>query len=315
MHAAIDLGSNTFRLLIARPRPANRAGTPWETVQYMHRIVRLGEDLHACGRLGQAAMTRALAALTDFADAIRHRGLDPAATRAVATSAMREAENAPAFAQRIRQETGIAVRVISGEEEAGLSLAGAAAALRPDIRADMLLFDIGGGSTEFIRARNSIMQDAVSRKLGVVRLAESLLRSDPPSSDDYAAMRQEAMRHLAAVESAWTGVRPPRHLVGTAGTVTTLAAIDLNLFPYDADIVNNHVIGRDRFRQLRDRLLGLTHAGREAIPAIDPGRADLIIAGLAIIESIMERWHYDRLITVDAGLLEGVWLQAARERK
>lgn len=308
-HAAIDLGSNTFRLLIARPAGGERI-PPWESMDYAHRIVRLGEGLHHSGSLADAAMQRALKALREFAAILKQHGISPSRTHTVATAAVREADNGRAFCDRIKAETGICVRIIDGDTEAMLSLQGAAAVLRPEMRENMLLFDIGGASTEFIRADNGKLIDAVSCRLGVVRLVEPFLKTDPPSDDDYQAMKDAAREHLDTIGSSWT--ETPLHLVGTAGTVTTLAAIDLNLFPYDANAVNNHEISRSGFCNLRDRLLGLTHAAREAMPTIEAGRADLMVAGLAIIEAILDHWHFDRLITVDAGLLEGVWLSAMK---
>jgi exopolyphosphatase / guanosine-5'-triphosphate,3'-diphosphate pyrophosphatase len=304
LRAAIDIGSNTFRMLIARPA----ATRPWETVYYTHRIVRLGEGLHHTGRLSEAGMERASRAMREFAAIIENHGLSPKDTRAVATAAVREAVNGQAFVQRILAETGIAVRVIDGDTEAALSLAGACAVLHESTRRDMLLFDIGGGSTEFVRAADGRLMDAISRKLGVVRLVEAHLHSDPPSQGDYRGMLQAADAHLAEVEAHWGDGRAPHHLVGTAGTVTTLAATELGLCPYDADIINNHVMTADAFFTLRDRLLSLSLAKRQELPTIEQGRADLLVAGLAIIESILRRWDYWEMSVVDAGLLEGVWL-------
>jgi len=150
-------------------------------------------------------------------------------------------------------------------------------------------------------------------------LVETYLHSDPPCKEDYEAMKTACHKHLDAVECYWQknnqAIIAPKHLVGTAGTVTTLAAIDLGLIDYDADIVNNHCIQKQRFFDLRDQLLAMTHQERQAIPAIEKGRADLMIAGLAIIESIFERWHYESLIIVDAGLLEGTWLKIANDQE
>ncbi|MDQ7010272.1 MAG: Ppx/GppA phosphatase family protein [Mariprofundaceae bacterium] len=308
-HAAIDLGSNTFRLLIARPAGSGHI-PPWETMDYAHRIVRLGEGLHHSGSLAASAMQRALKALHEFTAVLKQHDISPSRTQAVATAAVREADNGRTFCDRIETETGICVRIIDGDTEAALSLQGATAVLLPKTCKNMLLFDIGGASTEFIRADNGRLMDAVSCKLGVVRLVEAFLKSDPPGAGDYQAMKQTARTHLYTLGTGWT--ETPLHLVGTAGTVTTLAAVDLSLFPYDADAVNNHAISRKGFYGLRDRLLGLTHAEREAMPTIEAGRADLIIAGLAIIEAMLDHWHFDRLITVDAGLLEGVWLSAMK---
>ncbi len=309
MHAAIDIGSNTFRLLIASPNKTTDASSIWQTVYYTHRIVRLGEGLHHTGRLSDAGMARALTAMQEFSTAISEHGLSVTKTYAVATAAMREAENGRELHQRIFEETGIDVHLIDGETEAELSLAGAAAVLNPEKREDMLLFDIGGGSTEFVRARNTRLQDAISRKMGVVRLVEAYLHNNPPSEVDYKAMLATANKHLAAVEAYWGDGRIPKHLAGTAGTVTTLAAIHLNLHPYVVEKINNHVVSKTEFTRLRDRLLAMTHAERQALPTIEEGRADLMVAGLAIIETIFERWNYTEMSVVDAGLLEGVWLR------
>lgn len=306
LRAAIDIGSNTFRMLIAR----TSASRPWETVYYTHRIVRLGEGLHHTGRLSDAGMARAVAAMREFATIIEQHGLSPKDTRAVATAAMRESANKEEMRQRILAETGIEVRIIDGDTEARLSLAGACAVLHESTRHDLLLFDIGGGSTEFVRAADSHLQDAISCKLGVVRLVEVQLHSDPPTKADYQAMLQTAETHLAKVENHWADGRAPQHLVGTAGTVTTLAATELGLCPYDADIINNHLMTADAFFALRDRLLSLTLAERQALPTIEPGRADLLVAGLAIVEAILRHWAYRELSVVDAGLLEGVWLSS-----
>jgi len=309
VRAAIDIGSNTLRLLVAGDAEPGEL-FPWHDVYRTHRIVRLGEGLHESGRLTEAGMARALAALTEFAKLIIEHGGNLTDTHAVATAAMREAENGRAFRSRIERETGIRVQIIGGEVEARLSLAGAAAVLQPDTRADMLLFDIGGGSTEFIRVRDKRLVDAVSRKLGVVRLVEAHLAGDPPSPEDYRAMVQAADAHLDEVTAGWPDGRAPGHLVGTAGTVTTLAATHLDLYPYDVARINNLRLSHAEFAALRDRLLAMNHAQRQALRTIEPGRADLIVAGLAIIDAIFDRWSYPELIVVDAGLLEGAWLDA-----
>jgi len=309
--ASIDIGSNTFRLLIADP-PGRSGSAPWKTVFYTHRIVRLGEGLHHSGRLGEHGMGRALNALKEFSHFLTEHNVAGERIHAVATAAMREAENGEEFRRQVLTETGIDIRIIAGDQEAALSLEGSCSVLTPEIRCDMLLFDIGGGSTEFVRAHDGNVIDAISRKLGVVRLVESHLRTDPPSPQEFAAMKAEVEEHLDSVERFWKDDRPPGNLVGTAGTVTTLAAIEMDLFPYRADAVNNHRISLDAFTVLRDRLLAMTHAEREQLRTIEAGRADLIVAGIAIIETMMERWNYAAFVTVDAGLLEGVWLNPDR---
>ncbi len=306
--ASLDIGSNTFRLLIAEPDGAN---SPWKRIHYEHRIVRLGEGLHETGRLSPKARRRALAALGELAEAIRRHGIEPASARAVATAAMREAADGAEFAAEVERACGLRIEIIDGATEAALSAAGASSVLDPEVRKSFLLFDIGGASTEFIRSERGRLVDAESRKLGVVRLVEAHLRSDPPSPGDFEAMRRASLAHLEAVQAGWRDGRVPAHLVGTAGTVTTLAATQMNLVPYDPDRVNNHRMSRASFQRLRDSLLALNHDERQALPTIEPGRADLIVAGLAIVQAVFDFWQHPEMVVVDAGLLEGAWLQAA----
>lgn len=307
LHAAIDIGSNTFRLLIARLATDTQAFPPWSRVYYTHRIIRLGEGLQHTEELSKAGMQRATTALKEFVAITTEHNIRPEHVYAVATAAIRDAKNGKEFTQHIKQKTGLCIRIIDGESEAAMSLQGAASVLKEEARHDMLLFDIGGGSTEFIRAQDSILCDAMSCQLGVVRLIDAHLNSDPPNDADYTAMLAVSNRHLECVEQHWGDGRIPAHLVGTAGTVTTLAAIHLDLTPYDAEIINNHMISRSDFFVLRDRLLSLSQYQRQAIRTIEEGRADLMVAGLAIIETIFTRWDYHELIVVDAGLLEGAW--------
>ncbi|MCF7821205.1 MAG: Ppx/GppA family phosphatase [Mariprofundaceae bacterium] len=314
-HASIDIGSNTLRLLIAEPSADPLASQPWRTIDYAHRITRLGQGLHESGKLSEAGMERAVNALKEFRSLIDRYRVKPQHIYAVATAAVREAENGTSFKKIIQRETGIDISVIHGEEEAFRSLLGAVSVLHDETRKEFLLFDIGGGSTEFIRTKDNTMTDAISCKLGVVRLVEACLCSDPPSTDEYLAMKKIALDHLDEVSRFWeetSGIVPAR-MVGTAGTVTTLAAVQMGLAPYDAEKVNNYQMGRNDFHRLRDKLLAMTHRQRESIPAIEAGRADLIIAGLAIIEAMMEKWNYDSFITVDAGLLEGNWINSYKK--
>ena len=311
LHAAIDIGSNTLRLLIAE-NSAKHETVKCKRICHAQRITRLGQGLHHNGMLSEEGITRALDAMKEFSEILRQHGLGPECVYAVATAAVREAVNGQEFVERCVMETGIKVQVIDGNTEARLSLRGAAAVLSAYTSRDMLLFDIGGGSTEFIRVRDGSIVDDISRKLGVVRLIEAHLNSDPPSADNYQAMLAATSKHLGEVEMYWGDRHPPAHLVGTAGTITTLAALHMDLFPYDANKINNHTIPLHDFLALKERLLKMTHAERAAIQTIEAGREDLIIAGLAITEAIMQRWGYSELISVDAGLLQGTWLEAAK---
>jgi len=306
--AAIDIGSNSLRLLVAEP---DDGPTPWKALAKELRITRLAQDLRQTGRLHPVAIGRTVAALDEFLHIIWRHGLSASSTYAVATAAVREANNRDEFLSQVASATGLNVHVIDGRQEATMSLAGASKALDYRHGLNMLLFDIGGGSTEFVRAENRRLTDATSRKLGVVSLTESHLASDPPSSADYTAMIDETMKHLETVQAQWGKTKAPATLVGTAGTVTTLAALHLGMAHYDAERIDNLVISIDEFVALKQRLLCMTYDERASLPLVGIGRADLMVAGIAIVEAVMRQWHYRELVTVDAGLLEGAWLAGA----
>ncbi|MDX8404258.1 MAG: Ppx/GppA family phosphatase, partial [Mariprofundaceae bacterium] len=204
VHASIDMGSNTLRLLIGRPSPnPDVANQPWEVIDYQHQITRLGEGLHESGRLSDAAMRRTLQALQTFKSIIDRHQVMPEQIYATATAAVREAENGVFFQQQAKEKTGIRLSIINGEDEAAMSLLGAASVLHAEVCDNMFLFDIGGGSTEFIRSKNNTVIDTISCKLGVVRLVETHLHSDPPSVEDYQAMKKTTHDHLETVAKHW----------------------------------------------------------------------------------------------------------------
>jgi len=283
---------------------------PWNIKVCHTRITRLGQGIHVSHKLQDEAMRRTLNVLAEFSELLQEHDVAQHHIVAVATAAVRESGNGGDFLKRVAKETGIRLCIIDGQEEARLCLRGATAVLLPQFRQDLLLVDIGGGSTEFIRAHNKGFGNAISRKLGAVSLTEVCLRSDPPSDNDYETMLAEVQQHLVEVEQSWGSSRAPRTLAGVAGTFTTLAALHLKLSPYNANQVNNHMISHKALIELKKTLLAMTHQQRAGLPYIEEGRADLIIAGLAIIESIMRQWHYTELVTVDASLLEGAWLEA-----
>jgi len=308
LRASIDLGSNTIRLLIARPDSASTP--PWQVVHYHHHVARLGQGVRSSGELGEAGMARALVALSDLAARCRRFDVAIDHIDATATAAVRQSGNGRQFCRRVQKETGIAIRILSGEEEAALALRGSRSVLEADVADNMLLFDIGGASTEFIRVINGAMVDVISLPLGGIRLVEEALKHDPPSIDDWTRMRQLADYELDAVACHWQQPQVPIHLVGTAGTVTTLAATELAMAEYDADIINQHWMTRSAFDQLRLRLCAMSHVQRQAVSSIEQGRTDLIVAGAAIVDAIFSRWGYRTLRCVDAGLMEGVLAEA-----
>jgi len=302
--AVLDIGSNTIRLLIAEVHASQ-----YHKIHYQHHVTRLGEGLQQNGVLGDSGKQRALLVFKEVAEVCSNFGIAPEAIKAVATAAIREATNGQQFVARVSDEIQIHIEVISGESEAALALAGARLGLNNDISTDMLLFDIGGASTEFNRVFKGQLVDSMSQKLGVVRLKESYMHHNPVSQEEYAEMKQRTQIILGEVQASWQDSQLPKYLVGTAGTVTALAAIAQDLKIYDADKINGYRLTKENFEKMRDNLLSKTNAQRLLLPMLEKGREDVIVAGLAMVETLLEFWNYDQLIAVDAGLLEGLLLQ------
>ncbi len=303
--AVLDIGSNTIRLLIAEVD----ANTIVQRIHYEHKIARLGEGLQRTGMLSDAGMQRALLVFASMTDVCQQYGIAAADIYAVATAAIREASNGSMFVAEVETKLGLCIQVISGEHEARLALAGARLGLPSEVGDEMCLFDIGGGSTEFTRVFQGQARDSYSLKLGVVRLTEQWAQQQT-IEQTYGQMKQAVIPFLEKLESFWgKGAARPQYLVGTAGTVTTLAAIAQDMQTYKAEQIDGYVMTRSRFNHLRDQLLNMSNQERLAIPALEKGREDVIIAGVAIIDVLFERWHYDALISVDSGLLEGLLLE------
>jgi exopolyphosphatase/guanosine-5'-triphosphate,3'-diphosphate pyrophosphatase len=305
--ATIDVGSNTVRLLVADVLDA----ASWRLVDQDQTVTRLGEGLTRSGRLGEAPMARTLAAVRAYVE--RGAGLGARDVRIVATSAVREASNGSAFATAVETATGWRVEVVSGETEARLTLRGVRSALG-ELAGGMLTFDIGGGSTEYVLAEGDSIRSMASLRLGVVPLAERFPFPGPVDAPRYRALCDEIRARLdgelpAAIRTARVG-----HLVGTAGTVTTLAALDLGLVRYDGARVQGHVLSRAAVDGLAARLGRLTVAERAALPCLEPGRADLIVPGTAIVTVTMDLARVEHLTVSDYGLREGLLLEAMEGR-
>jgi exopolyphosphatase/guanosine-5'-triphosphate,3'-diphosphate pyrophosphatase len=300
--ATIDLGSNTVRLLVADVV----SGGSWRVVDADQRVTRLGEGLARSGQLDAAACERTAAVVSEYVARARRGGAERLAI--VATSAVREAANAGAFVARLERGTGERVTVVSGDEEASLTLRGVLRGLAdgPSAPAVTLVFDIGGGSTEYILANGAQPVAAVSLRLGVVDLAE---RYPFPVAVDWAryrTMQAEAAARLGAEVPAAIRTASIGRLVGTAGTATTLAALDLGLRAYDGRRVQGHVLSRTAVQTLLERLGVLTVAERAALPCLEPGRADLIVPGVAIVLATLDFTGAEALVVSDWGLREGI---------
>lgn len=306
-YAAIDLGTNNCRLLIARPE-----GEQLIVVDAFSRIVRLGEGLQASGVISAAAMDRAVGALAICADKLRRRHVR--LSRAVATEACRRARNGAELVDRVRRETGILLDVIDAAEEARLAVLGCHSLLEAG-EGPALIFDIGGGSTELMLIGESggrvAIDDWVSIPWGVVSLTEFAPVAD--NSGDarraaYARMRAvtgEALADFARRAAQRHGGKPLR-LLGTSGTVTTLASVFLELPRYDRRAVDGLAVPAEAMRSISRTLAEASMEERATFGCIGRERADLVVAGCAILESIMDLWPATRVGVADRGIREGI---------
>jgi exopolyphosphatase/guanosine-5'-triphosphate,3'-diphosphate pyrophosphatase len=305
--AVIDLGTNTVRLLVGE---SDGTGG-YRPVYAAQTITRLGQGMPADGQLQSEAVRRTLAVLARYRQEAER--LRASSIAVVGTSAVRRARNREAFLATARRETGLAIRVISGEEEARLTLLGVRAAIRLGGR-PFVMMDIGGGSTEFVLAGGQGIRASVSTDLGSVHLTETHLHSDPPSPQELRAVRDAALAELSRQRAgslrALESLREtaPPCLVGTAGTVTTLAAIDLALEIYDPDRVNGHRLSRQRLAALCELLAALPLARRRQIRGLEPERADVIVAGAVVSLAAVDALGFPEMTVSDGGLREGILL-------
>jgi exopolyphosphatase / guanosine-5'-triphosphate,3'-diphosphate pyrophosphatase len=293
--AAIDCGTNSIRLLVA-DLPA---GT--DVVRRME-IVRLGQRVDRTGRLAPEAIERTRVALAEYAAEIAQLGVDR--VRMVATSATRDAANADEFRAMVRATLGAVPEVVSGDEEARLSFAGAVRGLPADAEPPYLVVDIGGGSTEFVVGASTVEQ-AVSVDIGCVRMTERHLHTDPPTVDEVAAAEADIRATVDRALSVVPGT-VARTMVGLAGSVTTVAAIALGLDEYRPDRIHHARISYDDVAKVTADLLAMTTAQRLALPVMHPGRADVIGAGALVLRVAMERSGATSVIASEHDILDGI---------
>ncbi len=315
VYGALDLGTNNCRLLVARPR----GGGGLHVIDAFSRIVRLGEGLGLTGALGAAAIERTIAALKICAAKLRRH--HPCTARVVATEACRQASNGEAFLDRVTRETGLTIEVIGPGEEARLAVAGCAALL-DRARRQAIMFDIGGGSTELMwlevppaagdaAAAPIALTAWMSVPAGVVSLSERF-GADATTVAGYHAMRDSVAALLADFDTRH-GIAPAVaaggvQMVGSSGTVTTLAGIHLGLPRYERSRVDGIAVGREAMRTVSRRIVEMDVAGRLADPCIGRSRADLVVAGCAILDAILGAWPVDQVRIADRGVREGILL-------
>lgn len=308
--AAIDCGTNSIRLLIADIDRSNGAVKLTDVVREM-RVVRLGEGVDATGELAPAALERTFAATADYARLIRDHGAGK--VRFVATSASRDARNRQVFVDGIRDLLGVEPEVITGDEEAALSFAGASSVLPILDGAQVLVVDLGGGSTEFVLGTADGVTAAKSVDIGCVRLTERHLREDPPTAEQIAAAEADVD---AAITKAGLDVPLERAtaVVGVAGSITTITAHAMRLPEYSPDAIHGTELPIDDIRAAATDLLEMPRAQRAALPYMHPGRVDVIGAGGLVWRRILERLRGlsgGRIVTATASehdILDGIAL-------
>jgi exopolyphosphatase / guanosine-5'-triphosphate,3'-diphosphate pyrophosphatase len=312
VYAALDLGTNNCRLLIACP-----TGDGFRVVDSFSRIIRLGEGISTTGCISDAAIERAIAALGICRDKIQLR--KARRLRLIATEACRAAANAAGFRDRVAAETGIHLEVIDRETEAALAVLGCSPLLDPDGRG-AILFDIGGGSTELVRIeRDPNEPNAAPRirawmsiPLGVVTLAERFGGRDV-TAPSYALTVQEVAKHIAGFAAEHGGDLEGMHLLGTSGTVTTLAGVHLNLQRYDRRRIDGVWMSNADISATIARLLAMSYQERADNHCVSIERADLVLAGCAILDAIRDAFPLPRLRVADRGLREGMLVEMMRE--
>lgn len=309
--AALDLGSLTVRLAVAEPTP----GGQFRVLLHRREVTGLGRGLAATGDLDPEGMARTLKALQTFKEVMTAQGVE--VCRAVGTQALRQARNRQVFLDQIQDTLGLAVEVLAPEAEARLSFSGVLTSLAPAALTApyVLVIDVGGGSSEFALRRPGREPVFASLPLGVLTLSQARPLGDPPRPERVAALKEELSAHLG---SFYQGTIKPHLtgdpcLVGTAGAVTTLAALQLKLRAYDPDKINNLILTRTQVAALAERLAGLPEAARARLPGIEPAKAGVMVAGALIILTILTVCRLDALVVIDAGLLEGVLHEMTRK--
>ncbi|HBR21406.1 MAG TPA: exopolyphosphatase [Nitrospiraceae bacterium] len=299
--SSIDVGSNTIRLLIGRVE--NRKITRLRTGMV---ITRLAAGIGETGLLNADNMEKSVSVLKAFSDIISIYGI--LHVKAVGTSALREAKNSEEFMRRVLSETGINIEVISGEEEAELTARGVIFDL-PETDSSLIV-DIGGGSAEWIFCRNSSPVEMGTIPTGVVKLFDNHIKSDPPSKADTVSLRRETEIILSRIKTQMGHLINSRAVfIGTAGTITTLASIDIGLESYDHEKLHRHNISLEKLYDISGRLISIPLSERKKMIGLEPERANLIIPGILFTINIMELFGFDNILVSDDGLLEGVLIK------
>ncbi|MHA7306249.1 Ppx/GppA phosphatase family protein [Arthrobacter sp. TMN-49] len=313
--AAIDCGTNSIRLLIADVVPDNHGGVVLDDVHREMRVVRLGQGVDVSGMLAEEALERTFAATEDYAALIAANAVER--VRFVATSATRDAGNRDVFTAGIQTRLGVAPEVVSGAEEAGLSFAGAASVLPTAANRNILVVDLGGGSTEFVIGNSAGVGGALSTDMGCVRFTERYLQSDPPTATQIAAAQHAIEEKLDEVIAA-IALDQVDEVVGVAGSITTITAHALGLASYQSEVIHAAVVPLERIDAAASELLAMTRAQRAELGFMHPGRVDVIGAGALIWRTVLRRvaalnaGRLESVTTSEHDILDGIALGAAK---
>ncbi len=297
--ASIDIGTNSTRVLVARPVDGRL-----DILDRRNTITRLGQNVGSTGRLADEAVERTLACLRDYRAVLDEHGVER--VRVAATSASRDAANRDEFFDAVEEVVGVRPELLSGDEEGRMSFLGATGDLDP-ARGPFLIVDIGGGSTEFILGTDHV-EGVISVDVGCVRLTEKFLDHDPPLPEELTACISFADAYLDDVVREVPGSAEARTLVGLAGTITTVAAVEIGLATYDRDAIHHFVLTRDAAEDVFRTLATEALADRIHNPGLEEARADVIVGGCCVLVALFRRFGFDEMIVSEADILDGLAL-------
>jgi exopolyphosphatase/guanosine-5'-triphosphate,3'-diphosphate pyrophosphatase len=305
--AAVDIGTNSTRLLIADVSGPGR-DAQLTTIVRRTQITRLGKGVNETRRLDSEAIARTVAVLTEYQDVIAAH--DVTRLRMTATSASRDATNRDEFFDPVERLMGVRPELLSGNDEAALEFLGATAGLaEPE---PYLVVDVGGGSTEFIAGVDE-PAELMSIDVGCVRLTEQFLHSDPPTAEELSVAVSVVRDHLTDVDRAVTGAAHAKTLIGTAGTVWTLGAIELGVDASDSERIHHFRLSRAAAEEIFRTLATEPIAQRRHNPGLEPGRVDVIVGGVIVVVSVMRHWGFDEMLISEADILDGLARSIAEE--
>ncbi|HEY2997569.1 MAG TPA: Ppx/GppA phosphatase family protein [Acidimicrobiales bacterium] len=296
---SVDMGTNSTRVLVAEPRDGKL-----HILDRRQTITRLGQDVNATGRLADEAVERTLACLRDYREILDRHGVER--IRAAATSAARDAANRDEFFDAVEDTIGVRPELLSGIEEGRMSFLGATGDLDHAL-GPFVVVDIGGGSTEFIVGTDAV-EGVISVDVGCVRLTEKFLEHDPPLPEELTASISLTDAYLEDVVREVPGVAEARTLVGVAGTITTVAAVELGLATYDRDAIHHFRLTHDAAEDVFRTLATEPRAQRIHNPGLEEARADVIVGGCCVLVALFRRFGFDEMIVSEADILDGLAL-------